>query len=438
MKKKLLLIISLISFGVNAQSWTEKATGFSSPNISLNSISIVDDNVIWASAFDITDFEHPDYTVKEFTKSIDSGETWTTGAINLGPNSEDMEISSITAVSDQIAWISVSPGATNTGGIWQTTDGGVTWTKQSTASFSSADSWPNFVHFWDTNNGVAQGDPENNEFEIYTTNDGGTTWTRVPAANTPDATVGSEYGYYNIYTVSGDNIWFGTDLGRIFKSTDKGLSWTAYNSGVSTDFGLDRFSFSDANKGILMTHDDLKLYSTIDGGETWNSITTPDFFKTDIAYIPGTSTVIASSFADPVGSAYSIDNGLNWIPIDNLIHGQLVFLNNNVGFSAGKTIDATIGGIYKFTSAPLKTPSFTAEKQIAVYPNPTNGILHIDSKTGLKEASVFDLLGRKVYSSKFSASNSNTLDIRSLQSGSYILKTTSNDGSTETTKILKK
>jgi len=265
MKKNLLLILLTTSFVVNAQFWSPKATGFTTPSRSLNSISIVDANVIWANAFDNLDPNNQDFTIKEFTRSIDGGNTWTSGTINLGPNSSDMGSSSITAASASTAWISVSPGATNTGGIWKTIDGGTNWTKQPTALFNSGVSYPNFVHFWNETDGIAQGDPENGEFEIYTTTNGGTNWTRVPAANIPDPDVAGEFGYFNLFTVSGNTIWFGTDLGRIFRSSDKGLTWTAYDSVYSTDFGLDRFTFSSALKGILMIHNTQKIYSTVDG-----------------------------------------------------------------------------------------------------------------------------------------------------------------------------
>lgn len=441
MKKFLLSILLVISFTVNAQFWNEKATGFTTPARSLNSISIVDANVIWANAFDNTIQLNPSYTIKEYTRSTDGGNTWTAGSINLGPNSTDMGSSSITAVSSTTAWISVSPGATNTGGIWKTVDGGTNWTKQPTALFNSTDSYPNFVYFWDANNGIAQGDPESGEFEVYTTTDGGTTWTRVPGANIPNPSpIGDEAGYFNRYSVSGNTIWFGTDKGRIFKSIDKGLNWTVSNSVYSTDFGLDRFTFSDANKGLLMIYNSVTLYSTNDGGATWNLVPkTGSLFNTNITYIPGTSKVISSAYANPLGSSYSLDDGLTWITMDSgVFHGELAFLNDSFGFSAGMNTNVTTGGISKFTGIPLKTASFDTKKQILAYPNPTNGILKLDSGISLiKEASVFDLLGRQIYSSKFSSLNNVTLDLKSLQTGTYVLKVTSDSGKTETMKIMK-
>lgn len=440
MKKILLLFLLTTSFVVNAQFWDQKATGFANPSRSLHSISIVDTNVIWAIAFDNSDSSNQDFTIKEFTRSLDGGNTWTSGTINLGANSTDMSASSITAVSASTAWISVAPGITNTGGIWKTIDGGATWTKQPTAVFNSVNSFPNFVHFWNATDGIAQGDPESNEFEIYTTTDGGTTWVRVPAANIPDPILDAagEFSYFNLYYVSGNTFWFGTDRGRIFRSSDKGLTWTAYDSVYSTDFDLDRFTFSSPTKGILMIHNTQKIYSTVDGGATWNPIITPNFYKTEIAYIPGTSTVVAGAEANPFGSSYSTDDGVTWTTIDALYHGTAVFLNTSFGFSAGMNSSATVGGISKFTGIPLKNPSFNLQNQISAYPNPTNGILHLNSENlTIKEVSVFDLLGRQVYSSKFSDLNKVVLDFNSLQIGAYMLKVTSTSGKTETMKIMK-
>lgn len=437
MKKLLLSTLLIISFSSNAQFWTEKATGFSTVNRTLSNISIVDASVIWAIALDNNAI--PDYTIKEFTKSTNGGENWTSGALNLGPNTTGLGITSISAISNQIAWISAAPEVGDLGGVWKTNDGGFNWTQQTTALFNNpTDSYTNFVHFWDALNGVAGGDTENGSFEVYTTSDGGTNWIRVVGANIPPSLTG-EIGVLGVTSVIGNTFWFGTTSGRIFKSIDKGLSWTVSDSVVSTDFSLDRFTFSDANKGLLMIHDTTKIYKTSDGGATWTLVVTPNFYKTVIAYIPGTSTVIAGAAANPFGSSYSLDNGLNWTVIDTgVFHGTLAFLNDSFGFSAGFNTNATTGGIFKFTGIPLKTSSFDVKTRITVYPNPTSGIIHLNSEISLiKEASVFDLLGRRVYNPGFSAMNKVDLDLKSLQTGTYILKITSDSGKTETMKIMK-
>jgi hypothetical protein len=450
MKKILLSILLVSSIISNAQFWTEKATGFTTPGRGLYFISIADENVVWALGVD-NQVGNDDLTIKEFTRSSDGGNTWTPGTINLGAGivtPTDLGVSSITSVSNTTAWISVYPDAlvtTEVGGIWKTTNSGVSWIKQTSALFNGVGSYANFVHFWDANNGIAGGDPESGEFEIYTTNDGGSIWTRVPAANIPDPDGAGEYGIFNRFVVTGNTIRFGTDLGRIFKSTDKGLNWTVIQS-QSTNFTQDRFAFSDDTHGLLTIYQDpILLYKTSDGGATWNPVTTIGTLHTDIAYIPGTSTAVATDWKIPagstsaiLGSSYSLDDGVNWTAIDGIPHGTVKFLNTSFGFTGGFNTDATTGGVFKFTGVPLKTPSFDIKNKISVFPNPTNGILHLNSEnSAIKKATVFDLLGRQVYSSKFSASNKVDLDLKSLQSGTYLLKTTSDSGKMETMKIMK-
>jgi photosystem II stability/assembly factor-like uncharacterized protein len=439
MRNILLYLLLASPLITNAQFWAEKATGFTTPSRSLNSISIVNSSVIWANAFDNADPINASYTVKQFTRSTDGGNTWAAGTIDLGANSSDMGTSSISAASSSTAWISASPGALNTGGIWKTTDSGVTWNKQTTALFSGLDSYPNFVYFWDANNGIAQGDPEGGEFEIYTTTNGGTNWTRVPGANIPDP-VSSEFGYFNLYHVSGNTIWFGTDIGRIFRSSDKGLTWNVFNS-PSADFGLDQFTFSDANKGLLMKYSSVTLHKTTDGGATWTLVPhTGPLFNTNIAYIPGTTKVISSARANPLGSSYSLNDGLSWTAIDGIYHGELAFLNDNFGFSAGLNTSSTVDGISKFNGIPpLKNPNFEIKNQIAIYPNPTTGILHLDNGSdNIKQVTVYDLLGKQVIDSKISSSNKADIDLKTLQNGEYLLKVISDSGKTETKKFIKK
>lgn len=423
---------------IKAQFWSPKATRCTSPSRSLNSISKVDANVIWENTFDNSDPNNQDFTVKEFTLSIDGGNTWTFVKITLGANTTDMESSTISAVSASTAWISVSPGATSTAGIWKTIDEGRTWTKQATALFSSINSYPNFVHFWNATDGTAQGDPESNEFEIYTTTNGGTNWTRVPAANIPNPLLG-ELGYFNLYTVSGNTIWFGTDKGRIFRSSDIGSTWTVFASVYSANFRLDRFTFASTTKGILMINDILKIYSSADGGETWNPITTSSFYNTKISYILGTSNVIPDAKANPLGSYYSTTDGITSTKIDALDQGTTVFSNNSFRFSAGKNTSTTAEGIDKFDGVPLKNASLGINNKISAYPNPTYDILYLNSENSLiKETLIFDLLGRRVFLAEFLPVNKVDLDLKSLQSGTYILKVTSDSGTTETLKIMKK
>lgn len=438
MNKKLLFLILIVPFVVNAQFWTVKATTFANASRGVNSISIVDANNVWVKAYD--GVTTTNQTLKEYARSSDGGNTWVSGIMNLGIGTAGLGIGNICAISGTTAWVSAFPATGNLGGIFKTTDGGTTWTKQSTALFNTGtDSFTNLVHFFDTNNGVCQGDPASGYFEIYTTSNGGTNWIRVPSANIP-APLPGEYGYTNNFEVAGGTIWFGTNKGRLFKSTNMGSTWTVSQS-PSTDLGAAsggaNYTFKDANNGLLLK-DDGNLYKSIDGGVTWTaqSFTGP-IFTGDITYIPGTSKVVCTgSSTGTSGSAYSLDNGLNWVGIDAIQHLQVEFLNESIGFSGGFNTNATTGGIFKYTGTVLPRESFEIA-DFYVYPNPVNDSFTIQKANNIAVSGIkiSDINGRTVKIINVNEID-NQINISDLNLGVYFLNIVSEKGTT-ITKIIK-
>ena len=67
------------------------------------------------------------------------------------------------------------------------------------------------------------------------------------------------------------------------------------------------------------------------------------------------------------------------------------------------------------------------ENDLKLYPNPTSGMLFIESKEAIKLIQLFDINGRKVYSS---IHNTSSIDIASFSSGIYFLKMESENGFT--------
>ena len=442
MKKFLLLSICLTAFtGFSQTFWTSKASGFSEVSRGLDDISIVDANVVWAKAYDgVT----TNATVRQYTRSIDGGNTWTSGLINLGANQNLLSVSSISAISATTAWVTAYSTNPNTvlGGIWKTTDSGATWTRQSTALFNNVvDSFTNIVHFWDANNGFAQGDPIDGYFELYTTSNGGTNWTRVPSENIPTP-LNAEYGYVHNYDVIGDIIWFGTNKGRLYKSVDKGLNWTVSQTPIS-DFGgaatSGSYSFKDANNGLLVKKATTPLlYKTINGGTNWTQVTYTGLAGgNDIAYIPGTDNVVSVGTAGADNyTSYSLNNGLNWSQV--MVGTQvttLKFFNGNVGYGGGFTTSAFVGGVYKYTGSVLATDQFTANSKLAVWPNPAQNTIQL-SGADVVSVSIIDLLGKQVLSQKL-ASGTSSVDVSNLTSGMYLVQASDINGAVSTVKFIK-
>ncbi len=445
MKKILLLSICLTAISSFAQDfWTSKATTFQDLSRGIDDISIVDNNVIWAKAYDGSSTSPTPPEVREFTLSTDGGNTWTSGNIGLGVNQAVLAISSIHGLSATTAWVTAysNDPALVTGGVWKTTNSGFSWTKQTTALFNdTVDSFTNLVYFWDANNGFCQGDPAGGYFELYTTLNGGTNWTRVPSANIPPKLTG-EYGYVHNYDVVGDIIWFGTNKGRIYKSINKGLNWTVSQSPIS-DFGSatvsGSYSFKDANNGLLVKSGAVPLlYRTVNGGTNWTPVTVVGSVGgNDICYIPGTNTVVSVGRDGTLDyTSYSSDNGTTWTQVMPQTQvTTLRFRSATVGFGGGFTTSPTDGGIYKYTGTQLGINTFDTNSKLAVWPNPAQNLIQF---SGVEVASVrvFDLVGKQILSKNL-ALGTTSVDVSGLTSGMYLVQASDANGTVFTVKFLK-
>lgn len=443
MKKILLSAFAvMISTSAFSQSWVTQNSGFTTASRGISGMEVYDTNTAWAYAYDgVTSTNN----IQEFTKTSNGGTTWTAGTIELGDPT--LTITNISGISGTTAWIGAVDSTLGLGGVWKTTDGGVTWVNQLTMNTANQ-SYMNVVHFFDANNGMAMGDPEGGEFEIYTTTNGGTTWTRVPAANVVNPLTG-EYGYTGGYYAVGNNIFFYTGKGRIYKSVDKGLNWTIAFTGSAygiSDFGSATVSgdmaWSDANKGVVLkknftgtTPTAIALYRTTDGGTTWNSVTftgiTAANKVTDITYVPGTSILLAASSAG--GSWKSTDDGTTWTSIDTGVQHLSVRCSSASNcYSGGFNTSAISGGMFKLSSSLGTNDLSVTAKSTSIYPNPTKGEINIKSDSKVKSTTVFDLSGKKLLQT-----SSDKVNIGAFVKGTYLVKVDFADGSTKTEKVIK-
>lgn len=444
---KKLLLFSLLSVGFTSQAqWEENATGFSATSTGVNEIRYVDADNVWVSGYDGSG---GGAQIRVWAKSADSGVTWTNGAINVG--STNLGIGAIMPLSASVAYTAAFPNTpTVQGGIWKTVDGGVTWTKQPTASFNTGtDSFTNIVYFWDTNNGVCAGDPASGYFEIYTTVNGGTNWTRVSSSNIPTPLEG-EYGYTRIYETYGNTIWMGTNKGRLLRSSDKGLTWgTVAFQTPCTDFGdIDlgaSFSFQSETSGIMVGKD-WSVYRTNDGGATWTPVATDGTIRNgDVTYVEGTNNLLVNIGEDFIdgfrGSSVSSDNGTTWQDVGQEIDAvsAVEFYDLTHGLASGFTASPVSGGIYRWVgdlNEFLATVDFQSAKAFTASPNPTSGDLSIAGKN-ISNVAVYDILGKQVANTNFGSLNEVKINLANLNSGVYMVKVTNNEGASATIKVVK-
>ncbi|MEO5571364.1 MAG: T9SS type A sorting domain-containing protein [Bacteroidia bacterium] len=342
--KKLLLtsFILLACFtGIHAQ-WTQQTSNVT-PGYYVPFLDAVNSDIVWGIVSDPANQQTP---VAEYTKTVDGGNLWIGGAIT---NAAGLAPSCIFGLNADTAWVAMwnVAGGAAAGKILRTNDGGGTWTQQTTALFNTAGNFPNWVYFWDANNGVCLGDPTGGYFEIYTTVDGGTNWVRTPQADIA-AQLGGEFGITDVFREFGDStLYFGTNQGRIYKTVDRGLHFTAAQTPF-TDF-IGAIAFRDANNGLCVSGGAVgstDVAYTTDGGATWNLKGTNAAGMSlilGLCYLPGSDSTyfISTPAAGSVdGTAFSPNDGTSWVTADNLIHTDIEFVNDSTGWTGSNELNA--------------------------------------------------------------------------------------------------
>jgi hypothetical protein len=227
------------------------------------------------------------------------------------------------------------------------------------------------VIFWNENEGVVLGDTLDGYFEDYYTSDGGTTWIRVPQTNYSGlAAQSGEGGWTGVVDVVGDTVIFGTNLGNVYISHDKGHTWFASYSGASTgglNGGVNDLAFKDGTHG-LVAHDNsvtYDLFETLDGGATWAPVAySGTCYSSGLAYLPGTANKYVSTGAvtGSSGASYSVDGGHSWTAYAEMATIQMLSLDftaGEIGWAGGFNTDDVTGGMFKHLPSDNPVPAFS-------------------------------------------------------------------------------
>jgi photosystem II stability/assembly factor-like uncharacterized protein len=334
--------------------WVEKVTGLPD-GTGFYWIQAVDSNTVWAAVYG--------ETLPTVIRTTNGGSTWICDTIKTAPS--NCVVAGIYAFDANTACVTMfNPNSGTGGGLFRTTDGGVTWTEDPTV-FGS----PDFVHFFDASHGVCVGDYGTDPFVIYTTSNAGTTWSQVPSANIPPKVL-PEFGLTGGFCAAGNSLWFFTTngnengsgrwqiIGRYYRTTDRGQTWTVhvYPRGVpSYVFSL---GFQDDNVG-LGSGGIGEVSLTTDGGSTWTQIPSPSHLGLGgvLAYVPGTSgmCVAGGVWQYPsleggliTGTIYTTNGGASWTGACATKGG---YFFQFASASAGWRADLLDQNIYKWTMA---------------------------------------------------------------------------------------
>lgn len=249
-----LLLFSIASFSCANAQWEATTPPFAAidPAVGVMNFSMVSPDILWVT---------PRGDLGYAAVTTDGGDTWNANPLNNGTSA--VQPTWIHARSATEAWALVGTQRK----VLRTTDGGATWVNAMPNAWTATEAYPNHIHFFDAQNGIVLGDPVNGNWEIYKTADGGATWTPVtglPAPLVQPAPNGMETSFPKSTFVKGDNVWFGTKYGRVYRSTDRGLTWSVSETGLSIVHTL---HFKDEMNGRANRF--AEVMQTTDGGVTW-------------------------------------------------------------------------------------------------------------------------------------------------------------------------
>ena len=469
MKKQLLSIFAALTVGTaiaqtTSPSWNIiQNAAFTQTAAGIRYIDAVDNNVCWVLGYDGSGAGRNRNWV---SRTTNGGTNWTPGLVYASPtntlygDTANFVPANLEGIDGNIGWVCAfqkgpapySP--TNQGGgvIHRTTNGGANWTNMTATGMftNTTDAFADFVTFLTPSVGVAVGDPVAGVYEIWRTTNGGLSWAVVPSANIPAPLSATEFAIVNLYTKQGtSNIWFGTNQGRIYYSTNSGQTWSVSVAAANTTT-ITEIAFNSANNGVAFGFNSgqtFEMYNTTDGGVTWNPINTisPNVGQNDITGVPGTNYFVSGGAGtNNQIISYSTDNGVTWTDYGSVGYQYLVldFATNTTGW-AGSFSDLTnpsVGGIFKYSGAAF-TSTALASSAFAITPNvcltgPSVVVVPTNSSTG-SPAPTFSWSASPA-GPVFSSASASTPSVTFSSSGTYTitLLTTNSTGTNSSTQVI--
>jgi photosystem II stability/assembly factor-like uncharacterized protein len=302
MKFIILLVTIFLSVSIAGAQWQKQTVN---TKASLRGLSVVNENIIWASG-----------TGGTFLKTTDGGKTWTVGKV---PDAEKLDFRDVEAFDANTAYL-LSIGDGESSRIYKTSDGGATWKLQ----FKNTNGRAFFdaLAFWDKTRGIAMSDPVDGKYVLIETANG-ENWKplgtdKMASAKTGEAAFAASgtclitQGKKNAFLVSGGND------ARVFRTTNRGLTWfvadTPFTKGTAGS-GIFSIAMYDSKKGVIVGGNYEKpdesannLAFTSDGGKTWTLGKGLTGYRSGVAYVDKTTIVAVGSN----GWDVSFDGGKSW------------------------------------------------------------------------------------------------------------------------------
>ena len=204
------------------------------------------------------------------------------------------------------------------GGLWRSTDAGVTWTALNDQSSNLAvscitqDPFNNSVIYYGTGEGSGNSAGFPGE-GVFKSTDGGNTFSLLAATNTGDF----DYCWSIAHSLTNANtVFVGTSSRGLWRTTDGGSNWTKVLTTTRRINDLEALP----NGNIMATLNGDGIYLSTDNGGTWNEIAgglpTTGFARIEMDYCQNTPATMYAAYAESndvlLGVYKSTDGGANW------------------------------------------------------------------------------------------------------------------------------
>ncbi len=274
---------------------------------------------------------------------------------------------------------------------------------QFTDDIESYDEGPLFNEFWTTWDGNNDGDQNAIVSTAYANS--GTKSVFIGAGQGPQdavldlggvATEGAWSVKWMMYVPDGKSAYFNLQ-GSIAPNANANLQFISGNITLNAgneNPGLGNDDNADGPSSFIFPHDEwFEVIATVNFDHNIYNLT-----------VDGSSTIAAPIGADADGNPFTVWGGIDFFAAD----AQNEYYVDDV----------------EFYSDPLSVANLDLER-ISVYPNPSNGLVNIQTPSNLDELTIYNLIGEEVFTAK--NFNSKELDLTHLNTGYYLVKATTGD-----------
>lgn len=320
-------------------------------------------------------------------RTTDGGTTW----VNANPNPGIIagQVNSIDAIDGNTAWVT----STNSGGtfIYKTVNGGANWQQV----FSSAQTRIFGIKMTDANSGFAFADPVSNVWQMLITSNGGLNWSLSP--NAPPVQSMIETCLPKSFFVSLPNIWWGTSITTIYRSTNSGVNFSIHEANVSGIY-IQSIFYSSPTEGLSAS---ITMSKSTNGGVNYAGLPAPGAGNiegiqgegSNYWYVRGTEIFMSTNSGASWQNVNSAPQSLNHLDFPDGLSGCQT--GWAVGF--GGTICKLTSSVTGVNVLNSEIPANYSLNQN--YPNPFNPQTVINFSVpaaGYTELKVYDILGNEI------------------------------------------